>query len=333
MANIAIFALFSCTSIMDDMDILSIGESSLQLEQIMEYSEGISETALRQMTNSFLRNTGRKELAMTKEDLTSSDFLGTGQACFPAYSESMAYFDLFPYDSLKNDTLKFHFSMKYLEEYIDSILNDDIDYKVYEMKWKHKGNEVTTLALYDSNDGLVYDNILFNIINVCHISDLNKNKKLSRSENIPNEYYTSGSEYVFSSSSYGLIRAEAWLWWYEYGHMGSAPIYDANGNIVRIIYYYVHDRLLYDFDQWSNYNYSTITRLQDFSNSSEANFTYCVWAGPTMSMPDVDHYLSNYIPGLYIDLSGTTNSFPITFYQGMVNSVNYQVSSYTEPYP
>ena len=329
---LSLLGMNACTNELEDLDILGMGESSFQLEQIMEYSEGITETAKTQMTNSFLRNTGKKELPMTKGDLTPNDFFGTGQACFPAYSESMAYFDLFPYDSLINDTLKFHFRMKFLEDYVDSILNDDIDYKVYEMKWKHKGSVVTTIALYDDNDGLVYDNILFNIIDISHSTGNNSKINLSRGES-PSAYYTSGSEYVYSSSSYGITRAEAFLWWYEYGHMGSAPIYGAGGNIVQITYYYVHDRLLYYFDQWSDYNYSTITRLEDFSNSSEANFTYCVWAGPTNNKPDVDFYFTSFIPGLYIDLSGTTFSYPITYYQGLVNSVHFQASSYTQPYP
>lgn len=332
MANSVIFALYSCTNNMDDVDILGMGESSLQLEQIMEYSEGITETAKTQMTNSFLRNTGKKELPMTKGDLTPNDFFGTGQACFPAYSESMAYFDLFPYDSLINDTLKFHFRMKFLEDYVDSILNDDIDYKVYEMKWKHKGNEITTFALYDNNDGLVYDNILFNIIDISHSRGKNSNKNLSRSES-PGAYYASGSEYVFCTTSNAVLKAEVYFLWYEYGHMGSAPIYGADGNIVQLVYYYVHDRLLYYFDKWSDYGYSTIARLEDFSNSSEARFCYCVWAGPSMNKPDVDHYLSSYTPGLYVDLSDYTPSGTCAFYQGLINSVQFQADSYIEPYP
>lgn len=336
MANIAIFALFSCTSIMDDMDILSIGESSLQLEQIMEYSEGISETALRQMTNSFLRNTGRKELAMTKEDLTSSDFLGTGQACFPAYSESMAYFDLFPYDSLKNDTLKFHFSMKYLEEYIDSILNDDIDYKVYEMKWKHKGNEVTTLALYDSNDGLVYDNILFNIIDICHSTGKNSKKNLSRRE-YPNGCYAVGSDFVIFYNQNNYPVAGSSLSWYEYGHMGSAPVYGSNGNIIEIIYFYVHDRIVHYSDTYeNNSSYSVINRFEDFSSSSEAKIMYCLWAGPTIYKPDyVDSYLNYYIPDMDYPLSyflpDTINEdWSGCYVNGFIKAWNYQAMGYSQ---
>ena len=97
---LSLLGMNACTNELEDLDRLGMGESSLQLDRFMEDSDGISETAKRQMTNSFLRNTGRKELSITKEHLNSSDFFGTGQACFPAYSKSMAYFDLLPYDSL-----------------------------------------------------------------------------------------------------------------------------------------------------------------------------------------------------------------------------------------
>ncbi len=105
------------------------------------------------MTNSMLRLKSKKMLDISKSSLSANDFFGTGQACFPAYKESLAHFELYPYDSLRNDTLMFHNRMDYLEEYVDSILNDDFDYYVYELTWKSKGQEFNTIALYDSYEG------------------------------------------------------------------------------------------------------------------------------------------------------------------------------------
>ena len=332
----------ACTNELEDLDILGMGDSSFQLEQIMEYSEGISETAKTQMTNSFLRNTGKKELSMTKGDLTPNDFFGTGQACFPAYSESMAYFDLFPYDSLINDTLKFHFRMKFLEDYVDSILNDDIDYKVYEMKWKHKGSVVTTIALYDSNDGLVYDNILFNIIDSKYKSGNNSKRRLSRSE-YPGGYYAMGSDHAFFVNSYGYTVAESYLSWYEYGHMGSAAVYGSHENIIEIDYFYVHDRIDHYIDTCSNNsNYTIINRFKDFSSSSEAKIIYCLWAGPTDFKPvdvNVGPYFNYYTPNLEVDLSihipdneSINEEWRDCFTNGFIKAWNYQAMGHIEYY-
>ncbi|MBR6369559.1 MAG: hypothetical protein IKS24_00610 [Bacteroidaceae bacterium] len=326
---LSLMGINACTNEFEDLDILDLKSDPFILRENTLSLDNLSDETERQMTNSMLRLKSKKMLDISKSSLSANDFFGTGQACFPVYKESLTHFELYPYDSLRNDTLMFHNRMDYLEEYVDSILNDDFDYYVYELTWKSKGQEFNTIALYDSYEGLVYDNILFNIINICHISDLNKNKRLSRTENLPNGCWTSGTEYVAGVYN-GAVKAEVFLSWYEFGHMGTAPIYN-HDTLYAIQYYYVHDRLNYYMDQWSGYQYSTIQRFADYSNLSEAKFTYCIWAGPENNCPNVDYYFQFYSPNYIVDLSNYPYGFPISYYEGFVKMIYIQPSGHIEP--
>ena len=338
LAAIVLFALNACTNDMDDMDILNLDRQTVGFEMDVLFSEITTEEADRQMKNSMLRLTGKRELRVSKNSLTIDDFFGNSEACFPAYKESLAYFELYTYDSLKNDTLMFHYKMEYMEEYVDSILNDINDYTVYELTWKYKASKLNTIALYDSNDGLVYDNILFNIIEFRITKDKNNKNILSRSEYPPGNYFASGSDFVEFYDKSNYLRAQAFLWWYECGHMNSAPIYNQHGEIIALYYYYVHDDVIQYTDQWidtyNGYNkkLSIINRFEDFSTSNAGQYIYCLWVGPKTLMPNVDPYFQYYYPNYKINFTHVIPSGEWAGYsiQGVLDSPYFQQPGYTE---
>ena len=78
--------------------------------------------------------------------------------------------------------------------------------------------------------------------------------------------------------------------------------------------------------------------LDNLSDETERQMTNSMLRLKSKKMLDISKSslsanFSYYIPGLYVDLYGTTNSYPITYYQGLINSVHFQVTSYSEPYP
>ena len=339
---LSLMGMNACTNGLEDMDVLDLKSDPFILRENTLSLDNLSDETERQMTNSMLRLKSKKMLDISKSSLSANDFFGTGQACFPAYKESMAHFELYPYDSLRNDTLMFHNRMDYLEEYVDSILNDDFDYYVYVLTWKSKGQEFNTIALYDSNDGLVYDNILFNIIELTTIKRSGGKRILSRTENVPGGYYASGSDFVELYDASYCLKGQIFFSWYEYGHMGSAPVHDENGNIIQIVHFYVHDSIFHYSDKWAdsfirgnnntNDSISIINKFKNFSTAGASQFMYCLWIGPSSLKPNVDPYFQYFFPHYNINFSYIVSSGPFNGCSigGVLDSPYFQQPGYTE---
>ncbi len=298
--------LTSCSNELLDCDILGLTEWSQDINQLkIEAISNVNEMES-QMYNSGLELVKEEEINCNKTELTNEQFFYSDKAFFPAYKDSLTAFRLYTYNELDRDTTMLHFNMEYLKGYVDSILVDTIDYIVKRLTWKYNGSEFFTIALYDKYDELVYDNILFNLLRAETVSTRrNVLSYLTRGENPIGIGDEAGTRRVTYVGSLGIIAAESWLWWEEYGHMARVPLYKAD-TIYAWNYHYVHDYLDTGGGSWTiNSNFSVINRFVDISTTNEARFTYCIWAGPVGYKPDVSSFFveSNFAPGLYYSLS------------------------------
>lgn len=279
--------LSSCVNEIDDFDVLGIKSSIVDESYIYPVGGPDYESAL-QLKNSGLELLGTKTLDQDKQELTLSDFLEGDEALFPVYPKDLTYFELVPYPSLKEDSIGLHFVSNDVSHYIDSLLGDSEQYHVVEQSWNYRGQDIKTLSLYTIDDELVYDNILFNMININKIRyDSNRRRMLSRSEG---PYYGNGSaiDYVGFVNRVGTVVSESWVWWEEYGHMQSEPIRDGRtGEIISLCYHYVHDYLDHDGNTYVYNDYLTaINIFEDYSTYNAGRFSYCIWAGPTSYYQD-----------------------------------------------
>lgn len=336
MALLTLIGVSSCTNAINDMDVLKLDEQTL-LDEDRTLTPGIIidiDGKSTQESDIVISIRSKKELGVSKNTLSLDDFFGTEETCFPAYRDSIMQFELYTYEDLKDDTVMYHFKMDYLKKCVDSLLLDANYYKVYELTWNYRGSELSTIALYDENDDLVYDNILSNIVIMKIQSKKDKKKMLSRSES---PY--SGSGYDFDSehviywvnslySGYQLM-AEATLYWFEYGHWETAPIF-VESTLVAEYHYYVHD----DIQQYTDYyipgqNTSLVYKFRDYSEADKARFGYCIWVGPTDSKPYVDNYLSSFTPGMVVDLTvESISAYYHSYYGGYVKMIQIAPDGY-----
>lgn len=305
--SIAIF-LASCTSGLDDLDVLGVKSPGWE-ESFASSAIGLeSETEL-QMENSGLEMRARELLDIDKSELSLEDFFDAEQSYFPIYPKDLRSFSLVTYKELCSDSSSIHLESDALLSYVDSLLKDEVPYRVYRQTWNYHGTPISTLSLYNDYDELAYDNIQFNMITVRQLRyDGTRRRMLSRSEGPYAGCIDSGvKEVKFYNRNNDLV---AWtnFWWEEYGHMESAPLYRSD-TIFAINYHYVHDYLDYGSDFWTYNNYlSTINRFVDLSSNTEGRFSLCLWAGPNSERSrvnsEVDLYFNYpFVAGNYYDIS------------------------------
>ena len=342
MALLTLTGVSSCTNTIDDMDVLGLDEQTLFDEDRTLNPNIIIDIDGKntQESDVVLCIKSKRELRVSKNTLSLDDFFGTDETCFPAYRDSIMQFELYTYTDLKDDTVMYHFRMDYLKSYVDSLLHDENDYRVYELKWKYRGTEVTTIALYDNNDDLVYDNILSNIVIIKIQSKKDRKKILSRSEN---PYSGSGYDFNTESVKYwieynspyysgNVVLGEATFYWFEYGHWATAPIYEGS-TLVAVCHYYSHDELIHytDYNIPNPYYASMVSVFRDYSEADKARFGYCIWVGPSGEAPVVTDYFNQFVPGMVINLTGeAVDAFSHSYYGGYLRMIEIAPPSYID---
>lgn len=293
----------SCYNVFEDIDILGLKDGDF-VDTSLSFNLVNNDEFEGQIKCSQLKLVEKKQISYNKRDLSVNDIINHF-SCFPAYNGSLTHFEMFSYDYLINDTLLLHNKINYLTSYVDSILNDISDYNVFELQWNYCDSTFYTIALYDLSGDLVYDNILFNLITSKDFKHNNAKQKLSRSEIPSNNCYMSDYEEVIFYNRSGMIVANSWVWWEEYGHFASRPYYGTGTDSITVIgteEYYVHEQLRHGEGSWTLNTYlETINAFQDLSNNCYGLFTCCLWAGPAEYKPVVDY--SQLEPGMKCNLS------------------------------
>lgn len=295
--------LNSCYNELEDIDILGLKYGEF-VDIKPSFSIVNNDEFERQIKCSNLELVEKKQTSYNKSDLSISDFI-THLSLFPAYNGSLTHFELHAYNDLINDTLFIHNKMSYLTSYIDSILNDNLEYNIYELQWKYCDSTIYTIALFDVSGDLVYDNILFNLITAKDFKQNKIKQRLSIYEIPSNNCYMSDYHEVIFYNRSDMIVANTWVWWEEYGHFASRPYYGIGNDSLIVIgteEYYVHEQLRHGGGSWVlNNNLATINDFQDLSNNYYGMFICCLWAGPKEYKPTVDY--SQLYPGLQINIS------------------------------
>ncbi len=305
--TIAIFA--SCSLELNDYDILDIDSAERNIDKSVVSANWV-ETE-KQFSNSGLEMVGKRELSILSNELTLDDFFSGTTQCFPAYDESFSRFSLYSFDQLKDDTTHFHLKMDYLVSYVDSLLTASIPVHAYELTWKFHQVIFTTIALFDVYGELLYDNILFNVIQSERISTTGRSL-LSRGEIPVYGGIESGNEVIhfYYNHDYCYV-AEAWLWWEEFGHHVTeyTPSAQDSSQMVSNTYY-VHDTVVYNKGYYIDDDHPNLMVINDFRNLSTADYglyQYCLWIGPNKSdyIPNLQLEYSVLDPGMRKDLSQT----------------------------
>lgn len=293
----------SCYNELEDIDILGLKDVDF-LEIRQSFNDINNDEFEGQIKCSQLELVEKKQTSYIKNDLSVNDFI-SHLSCFPAYNGSLTHFELYSYDYLINDTLLLHNKISYLTSYLDSILNDNLEYNIFELQWNYRDSTFYTIAIFDVSGDLVYDNILFNLIAAKDFKQKNVKQKLSRYEMPSNNCYMSDYEEVIFYNRSDMIVANSWVWWEEYGHFASRPYYGSGIDSMTVIgteEYYVHEQLRHGGGSWIlNDNLETINHFQDLSNNYYGMFICCLWAGPSGYKPTIDY--SQLYPGLQLNLS------------------------------
>lgn len=337
---LCISVCISCAQV-QDLDILGIdGKDEIYMFTNDLVSGRSTSTAIydicdafsKQMSNSGLSLLEISELTEEAEIVSKDEVFNYAVECIPAYSRTLNKFDLYSYSQLESDTLLLHFDMKYLSGYVDSILHNDKDLQFKRLVWKFGISTFSTTSIFNSANELLYDNILFNMIN-SELSYSCENYKafITRGETASGTGIQSGSERVQFYNRINTLVAESWLWWEEFGHMASAPIYSAD-TLYAICHYYVHDYLDYNNDSWCYNNcLTTISRFEDISTTDAGRFRFCLWAGPVGYAPDISWYFQNFAPGAVFNLSAAINdgsSWTGCFTNGVVKMEQISLPTY-----
>lgn len=335
---LSLMGMNACSNALEDMDVLGNDKQPFWDEENIITSGIIIDNDGKDTKDSvmMLRLINKTKLRVSKNMLTLDDFFGTGEACFPAYRDSIIQFELYSFDELKNDTLMYHFKMDYLRNCVDSLLNDSYNYSVYELTWNYRGVILNTIALYDNDNNLVYDNILSNIVIINIKSSKDKKKMLSRTES---PYTGSGYDFDSETVTYTINNSysgytsmgEVTFYWIEYGHWDTAPIYEGTQLVARH-HHYVHDNIIHFADYYiTGQNTSFLYKFRDYSEVDKSQFVYCIWIGPTSEVPYVDDLLTPYIPGKVIDLrEESINAYSHSYYGGFLRMIQIAPESYID---
>jgi len=111
----------------------------------------------------------KKITSLSREEIGSinlSSFIND-KSYFPAYKDNTKNLVLVGFDTMMNDTSLIHQQGKQIREYIQAMISSETEYKARRITWSHNGSDFSSIALFDSESNeLIYDNILFNVINV-----------------------------------------------------------------------------------------------------------------------------------------------------------------------
>lgn len=281
----------SCTNGLDDFDVLGMKSPGWE-ESFVSTSVGPESEPELQMKNSGLKLKDRELLDVEKSSLSLESFFEAENLYFPVYPNDLRSFKLVSYKDMCQDSSSIHMGADALLEYVDSLLNDDYNYKVYRCMWDYQGVPISTISLYNENDELLYDNIQFNLITARQLHyDGRRRNMLTRSEGPYYGVKSGGAESFFHDSN-GNQLAEAVLYWEEFGRSrDGVPLYHGS-SMYAILYHYSHENLVVnpyvyvqtDFAE----NVVAKAEYEDMSVHDAGRLKYYVWAGPK------NEYLSNY---------------------------------------
>lgn len=333
------FTVVSCTNGLDDFDVLGMKSPGWE-ESFVSTSVGPESEPELQMKNSGLKLKDRELLDVEKSSLSLESFFEAENLYFPVYPNDLRSFKLVSYKDMCQDSSSIHMGADALLEYVDSILNDDYNYKVYRCMWDYQGVPISTISLYNENDELLYDNIQFNLITARQLRyDERRRIMLTRSEG---PFYGGQTGYAMAqfNSNNGYQLAESVLYWEEFGRSrDGVPLYQGS-SIYAILYHYSHANLVVNrhVSVQPSVASSVVAKAEyeDMSVHDAGRLKFFVWTGPKVE------YENNYQTDLesrihypfvaedYILYSShVTDS--TSMYKGCLMDGCYGAWEYTEP--
>ena len=311
-----------CTnSIDDDMLVISgqIGWKNELYSILEDNKDQISESEL-----SLLDFKLHNSVVLTVDDFFNKESL------FPVYINNFyERFELMPFYFLETDTLTTHYKADYLVEMVNLLLEDD-NHDIVELNWLHKNNKFSSVALFNKQSGeLEYDNVLFNIIS--------QNQKLlkgtlTRAETVPIDPFVFDYDIVNCYSANNELLSSVWINWYEYGDFyRSSPVYSQeDSSLIGYKYKYRHNELICDFGEWRFYEtgelMGSIKEYVDSCSGNTINFTYCIWTGPSLDIPNNPINLTPPARGGIVDLNMFSNNYFGVRVDGRVSNIYMQPS-------
>lgn len=221
------------------------------------------------------------------------DFFKNENISFPIFTSTFDKCYIASYSFIKNDTTTIHYKSSYLEKYLRDIISSDIEYDIIELTWKTGDTDFKTKALFDSETGeLLYDNVLFNLINMPQKEDGSRNRLLTRSEGGDwGKTYDSDFEIIYYFNENDILLGHISVYWYEWGYWDNVEIKDSIGNVIGNIRQYQHIHCDCTFNPWTNGTPFVVTRygFNDFSADNYGKYRFFIWVGMLNDYPGEDY--------------------------------------------
>lgn len=239
------------------------------------------------MNSSGIKLINSEELADNIK-LTRDDFLSDGTLCFPFYVDGLYRFDLAPYRFIKKDTATTHYQSISIENYVDEALTNQNDCKKVRLTWDNNGHILQTFAMFDMKTGeLVYDNILFNILNPergCSKMLLTRAETGGGGSTPPGVLIkTSLYERFDCMTAGGSLISFADGQYFVYGTWQPSPIINDAGAQIGYHYTFMYTGLVFYMhkDEYRSVvpNACAIADYVNYSAGSEIYIKYILWAG------------------------------------------------------
>lgn len=164
-------------------------------------------------------------------EVEAKDFIGDSQLSFPVYyKENWGRINPVSYSFLMQDTLTTHMPLHIIQQSVEDVVENQSDYDFVQLQWSCDDIlYFTTIAAFDKTNGeLVYDNLLYNILNKSKLR--NRTAALTKSEIVDVDFATELYNQIEYSASYAgvskSIRLNVYYHWKrQYDMSGPYPTY------------------------------------------------------------------------------------------------------------